>query len=1317
MSTSPENSQESEILLAALELPVDQREEFLKVACIGREELKERILKLLQAAALDGSFMEKPILDVPPNMAPTIAPNEVDSVGTMIGPFKLLQVIGEGGMGTVYMAEQIHPVERRVALKIIKAGMDSRQVIARFEAERQALAMMDHPNIAKVLDAGTTTTGRPYFVMELVKGIPITTYCDDKKLTVRQRLELMVSVCNAIQHAHQKGIIHRDIKPGNILVAQYDGKPVPKVIDFGIAKATAQKLTEKSMFTEFGQVIGTLEYMSPEQAEMNQLDVDTRSDVYSLGVLLYELLTGTTPLDGKRMRSLAFMEMLRMIREDEPPRPSNRLSTLDTLPSVAANRQTEPARLSGLLRGELDWIVLMALDKDRNRRYESANGLAQDIQRYLQDEPVAACPPSSAYRFRKFAIRNKAILVAVALLALTLCVGMIGTGWQAIRAMRAEAKSNQENREKEAALKAALKSAELERVAREAESEQREKALQSEEDTRALSVFLVNDVLSTARPKGEQGGLGVDVKIRDAIDAAAERISETFRDRPNSEAIVRQAIGVTYRSIGEAQKAVEQLQKALEIRLQLLGSSDSATLDSRNSLAVAYSQLGMHDKALREHEAIVSSQRSKPGWENELLTFGFMRNLASAYHHNGQLDLAISLGEEVLKNQIRLSAPREEVLHAMSCLGASYVETGRFDEGFALLEDACEEGTELFESDESEMQDLVYYLARGYEAARQYEKALALHKKIFATRLHELGADHPATIMSQLHIGICYGRSGKSKEALGVLEECLKICTDKLGPEHPDTLEAMNALGVSLYSLERYEDAERVYTQLAPIARRVLGPNNKITLSAVYNLGMQYSKLGKHAAANELFEEALHMQRGEHWVIDLSSGLVTDSCYDPFGNFYLTGNLSAASNTPSNPNVSAIIGQFTFPLGKLTDIFVAKHNANGQFQWVARAGNPTTRTDFSRGIAVDAKGDVFVTGYFEGTAAFGSFSITSLGGQDGFIAKLDGRTGEFLWARQMGGNGKDICSGIEVDSAGNIIVTRGLNMSKDDISNAPELEIVKLDTNGETLWTQVTSGSMKGSLFSVGCDRDNAIYVGGRFHGSINSSDGNLVSTASIPSKRGFPTSNVLLGKLDPEGNWLWIKSMPGDTYTGIERLTVGPNNQLYVSGKLEGNANFGEKVIVAENKVDGFLASFDSTSGNCNWVHRFGNADMFSNVEVDSEGNLYVAGAFRGSAQFGTMTLNNEADASSCFVSKLSQNGTILEFRGVLYGAFSEGTLPSVRGLCIDSQGSAVICGPCYFGRAATTGKPIGTSINNGFVAKIPLAEDTTKEPNGAKK
>ncbi len=419
------------------QVPPEQWDARLAELAGDDEEVRGKVAALLAAHRKADSFLERPAaplagtVDEPPAAAvpPARGAAPEETPGTVLaGRYKLVEAIGEGGMGTVWMAQQTAPVKRLVAVKLIKAGMDSKQVLARFAAERQALALMDHPNIARVFDAGTTESGRPYFVMELVKGVPLTAYCDQQRLTPRQRLELFVPVCQAIQHAHQKGVIHRDIKPSNVLVALYDGKPVPKVIDFGIAKATGPQLTDHTLVTGFGAMVGTLEYMSPEQAERNQLDIDTRSDVYALGVLLYELLTGTTPLHRKRLKQAAVLELLRIIREEEPQRPSTRLSeSKESLPSISAQRQMEPAKLTRLVRGELDWIVMKALDKDRNRRYETANGFALEVQRYLSDEPVLACPPSVGYRFRKFARRNKGSLAVAAGLCLAVTVALVAS--------------------------------------------------------------------------------------------------------------------------------------------------------------------------------------------------------------------------------------------------------------------------------------------------------------------------------------------------------------------------------------------------------------------------------------------------------------------------------------------------------------------------------------------------------------------------------------------------------------------------------------------------------------------------------------------------------------------------------------------------------------------------------------------------------------------------------------------------------------------------------------------------------------------------
>jgi serine/threonine protein kinase/Flp pilus assembly protein TadD len=525
------------LFVATLQKAPADRAAYLGQACVDDPALRERVEALLRAQEAAGSFLEPP---VPSNVVTVEGQPVGEGPGTTIGPYKLLQQIGEGGMGTVWMAQQTEPVKRLVAVKLIRAGMDSQQVIARFEAERQALALMDHTNIARVVEAGTTGAGRPYFVMDLVKGVPITRYCDEHHLTPRQRLELFTPVCQAVQHAHQKGIIHRDLKPSNVLVALYDGKPVPKVIDFGVAKAAGQQLTDKTLVTGFGNILGTLEYMSPEQAEINQLDIDTRSDIYSLGVLLYELLTGSPPFTTKDLEKAGMLEMLRVIREREPSKPSTKLSTAEGLPTLAANRGTEPTKLTKLLRGELDWIVMKALEKDRSRRYETANGFAMDVQRYLADEPVLACPPSAGYRLRKFVRRNKRELATAAMLGVMLLAVVGVLGW-AIRDRAAREQDAARKREIRRALLGERVTMALEEARtryqegrwKEAlDAAKRAEALaatgESDEETHRCAREVLGDMqmlanLENVRARSTQNVAGFDLKEEDSSNARAFR--------------------------------------------------------------------------------------------------------------------------------------------------------------------------------------------------------------------------------------------------------------------------------------------------------------------------------------------------------------------------------------------------------------------------------------------------------------------------------------------------------------------------------------------------------------------------------------------------------------------------------------------------------------------------------------------------------------------------------------------------------------------------------------------------------------------------
>jgi eukaryotic-like serine/threonine-protein kinase len=579
---------ERDLFIGALRITdLAERAQWLDVECGGDASLRRRIDVLLGAYDHAGSLLESPPLDGGPTQDQPVE----EQIGAAIGPYKLLEQIGEGGFGVVYLAEQTTPVRRKVALKVLKLGMDTRQVVARFDAERQALAIMDHPNIARVFDGGVTPSGRPFFVMELVKGLPITEFCDQHKLTTQQRLELFVDVCQAVQHAHQKGIIHRDIKPSNVLVSRHDTTPVVKVIDFGVAKALGQELTDKTLFTGIAQMIGTPLYMSPEQAGMSDLDVDTRSDVYSLGVLLYELLTGATPFSKERFKQAAYDEIRRIIREEDPPKPSTRISeSTETLPSVAANRGVEPRRLGGLMSGELDWIVMKALEKDRNRRYETANGFAMDVQRYLADEPVQACPPSTVYRFKKFVRRNKGTMVAAGLVLAALVSGVTGTS---IGMWRAEHSKREALAEKKRA---------------------------KEAEAQTLAAFRASTDDAIQQLIGSKPQLGPQEKTY--LEKTLQRW-QMFADRQGDDewslavrAEGHYRVGVVWQLMGRHEDARKEYEFARDLRKKLIAQYTGVPADrlelanTHNNLGNLLKDLGEHGAARKEFEAALDQLKN-----------------------------------------------------------------------------------------------------------------------------------------------------------------------------------------------------------------------------------------------------------------------------------------------------------------------------------------------------------------------------------------------------------------------------------------------------------------------------------------------------------------------------------------------------------------------------------------------------------------------------------------------------------------------------------------------------------------------------------
>ena len=1172
---------ESNIFDVAIELTdPDDRRRYLEKACADNAQLRERVERLLRHAEKNDSFME---LRTKADDHDSIASIRV---GSRLGPYKLKEKIGEGGMGVVYVAEQKEPVKRRVALKVIKPGMDSKQVLARFEAERQALALMEHPNIARVLDAGTTEQGLPYFVMELVNGTPINRYCDDNLLTIRERLELFRSVCEGVQHAHQKGIIHRDLKPSNVLVAQYDGRPVPKVIDFGVAKASGQALLDYSIYTQLGQVVGTLEYMSPEQSQRNQLDIDTRSDIYSLGVVLYELLTGELPFDKRRLREAALDELFRIIREEEPPRPSTRYSSSDSKAETARNRKSEPSRLGSLFRGELDWIVMKAMDKDRHRRYETANGLAQDIARHLANESVQACPPSTRYRLKKLWQRNRTAILLTGLVSTLLILATGISVWLAVQARDSEQFAKTKEQETQAInQQLSQKIAEVRTAKSEAD-----RAFQSALQSQAQS---------------ERNFMMALAGLRQFLVEFSDR---TFTRSANSE-------GQQQRWLAKAVNQFEELTRTNPDRDDLKRSYGEVLLE------LGKVSIQVDDSAL----AVKSFLQSAEVWEGMLADQPApdLRDVAETQlvHVYEGVGLALSESDPANADEYYLKsigvAERRHARNrstqsgkflamALNHYGIFLVKRQREDEALNRFQLALEN------TDPVGRGAVLHNIARIHRDRGELDKALDLVDQAIAIRNQpEIWIRNHQSLKAKLHV------------AKNEYEQAEKPC------------------GIAISMTESMANALRQFEggELATHIRSSgYDSESKIeSLIKLYQLHARIlAQLGDDQNAAKRLERALLVFDWTHGERLLRSSRLqqrADICDGLAESYEELGRADLAQQFRDSAVKSREHLQQITPAAK------------GRSFVIAGSG-----PSFLSGVAVDQEGSIITAGHVPADTDFDPGQLyRGAPDFSGAIAVKHSAGGMFKWATPLAARVKGMAKAVATDVDGNIFVTGALYVKNNEfvafarhrlsvptIGDGPITFVVKLDPGGEILWARWAgrgTGSDSLGEHHIAVAPDGGVLVGGTYQSDSLIGTEKQHQILKYRAKGNDPRRGYV-ARFDSAGNVEWVRAIEADEKAAVSGIACGSSGDIFLAGagRPAGSITFGQpadsgnvdmRTLEHAEHACTFVMKMNSL-GELQWVRPQVSAHpkLPFGIAVDKFENLYLASWLTG-----TMDLDGVQD------------------------------------------------------------------------------------------